>query len=132
MIVDASAIIAILRAESDAARYASALAASSVNLMSAANYLEAAIVVDRAKDPIASRRLDEVLATANVEIVAVAPVHARIAREAYRDFGKGSGHPAQLNFGDCIAYALAKERGEHLLFKGDDFTKTDIRSATAR
>ena len=64
-----------------------------------------------------------------IEIVAVTPEHARIARAAYRDFGKGSGHAARLNFGDCFAYALAVERSEPLLFKGDDFTHTDVRSA---
>jgi ribonuclease VapC len=94
--------------------------------MSAADFVEAAAVIDAASDPVASRRFDELLATAQIAIDAVTETQARIAREAYRDFGKGSRHPAQLNFGDCFAYALAKESGEPLLFKGGDFHHTDI------
>ena len=94
---------------------------------SAANFLETAIVIDGSRDAIASRRLDEVVAKANLTIEAVTSEQAHVARAAYRDFGKGSGHPAQLNFGDCFAYALAKATGEPLLFKGDDFGFTDIR-----
>ncbi len=127
MIVDTSALIALLRAEPDAPRFAKALAASGVGKqISAANYLEAAIVIDGARDPIASRRLDELMTKAGIAIVPVTAEQAAIARAAYRDFGKGSGHPAGLNFGDCFAYALAKATGEPLLFKGDDFGHTDI------
>ena len=97
--------------------------------MSAANYLEAAIVVDGARSPIASRRLDDLLREADVRISTVDELQARIAREAYRDFGKGSGHPARLNFGDCFAYALARATGDTLLFVGDDFTHTDVTPA---
>jgi ribonuclease VapC len=130
VIVDASALIAILRAEADAAAYAAALAASdgTVPRISAANWLEAAIVIDSAKDPIASRRFDELVQRAGLQIAPVTERQARIARDAYRDFGKGSGHGAQLNFGDCLAYALAKEADEPLLFKGADFAATDIAS----
>jgi len=125
VIVDTSALIAILRDESEARVFAEAIAAAACR-MSAANFLEAAAVIDAARDPVASRRFDELLATAQIAIEPVTEAQARIAREAYRDFGKGSGHPAQLNFGDCFAYALAKQSGEPLLFKGDDFHHTDI------
>lgn len=97
--------------------------------MSAANYLETAIAVDGRSDPVKSRRLDEVLGALGVDIVAVTPDQAHLARQACREFGKGSGHPAGPNFGDIIAYALATESGDCLLFKGDDFTQTDVRSA---
>ena len=127
MIVDTSALIALLRDEPDAPRFAAALATRQVaKRISAANYLEAAIVIDGARDPIASRRLDEVIAKANDRIEPVIEEHARIARAAYRDFGRGSGHPAALNYGDCFAYALAKASGERLLFKGGDFARTDL------
>ena len=125
MIVDTSALIAILRDESEAKVFAEAIAAAACR-MSAANFLEAAAVIDAARDPVASRRFDELLAAAQITIEPVTETQARIAREAYRDFGKGSGHPAQLNFGDCFAYALAKESGEPLLFKGADFHHTDV------
>lgn len=131
MIVDTSALVAIVRAEHDAARYAEALSASGRSQMSAANYLEAAIVVDSARDPVASRRFDDLLSAAGITVVAVTPEHAEVARTAYRDFGKGSGHPAQLNFGDCFAYALAVTAHEPLLYKGDDFIHTDIAAADA-
>lgn len=126
MIIDTSALVAILRQEPDARLYAKALESSPVNRISAGTYLEAAIVVDRARDPLVSRRLDELIAEAQIQIEPVTPSQARIARDAYRDFGKGSGHPAGLNFGDCLAYALARELGEPLLFKGDDFGHTDV------
>jgi ribonuclease VapC len=94
--------------------------------MSAANYLEAAIVIDGAKSPIASRRFDEAVMAAEIIVGPVTREQAEIARAAYRDFGKGSGHPAGLNFGDCFAYALAKSAREPLLFKGEDFSRTDV------
>jgi ribonuclease VapC len=78
---------------------------------------------------VASRRFDDLFRAAELLIEPVTESQARIAREAYHDFGKGSGHPAALNFGDCFAYALAKSAGEPLLFKGDDFTRTDLASA---
>ena len=90
---------------------------------------EIGIVVDAVRDPVASARVDELIRQAQILIEPVTETQARIAREAYRSFGKGSGHPARLNFGDCFAYALAKELGEPLLFKGDDFSKTDIAPA---
>jgi ribonuclease VapC len=129
MIVDSSALIAILRNEPEAAAFAEAIESEQFRRISAANYLEAAIVVDGSRDPVASRRFDELCLTVNLEIEATTASQARIARAAYRDFGRGSGHPAQLNFGDCFAYALAKERDEPLLFKGVDFSHTDVKVA---
>ena len=131
MIVDTSALIAILRDEPDAISYAKAIAKAAVRRLSAANYVETAAVIDASRDPIASRRFDDLLREARFVIEPVTEAQARIAREAYRDFGRGSGHPAGLNFGDCFAYALAKDVKEPLLFKGDDFTHTDIASALA-
>lgn len=129
MIIDASALIAILRNEPEAAACAAAIEQAVARRMSAANYLEAAVVIDGSRDPVASRRFDELVQEAGISIEAVTEAQAKVAREAYRDFGKGSGHPAQLNFGDCFAYGLAKVMGEPLLFKGDDFAHTDVRSA---
>jgi len=131
MIVDTSALMAILRDEPDAMAYARAIANSAIRRISAATFVETAAVIDASRDPIASRRFDDLLREARFEIEPVTEVQARIAREAYRDFGKGSGHQARLNFGDCFAYALAKALNEPLLFKGDDFTRTDITSAFA-
>lgn len=98
--------------------------------MSAVNYLEAAVVIDSSKDPIASRKFDELVEEAGIVIESVTESQAKIARQAYRDFGKGSGHPAQLNFGDCFAYALAKDKREPLLFKSNDFVHSDLRGVS--
>jgi ribonuclease VapC len=132
MIIDTSAIIAILRDEPEAAVFARAIAVESSRRVSAANYVEAAVVIDASGDPIASRRVDDFFKTAQITIEAVTEAQAQIARAAYRDFGKGSRHPAKLNFGDCFAYALAKSRREPLLFKGNDFIHTDIISILPR
>jgi|SRR5215471_17867464 len=129
MIVDTSAIVAILRNEPEADRCARAIESSVVRRISAANYVETAVVIDASRDPIASRRFDDFINEAQIAIEPVTETQARIAREAYRDFGRGSGHPAKLNFGDCFAYALAKTTNETLLFKGADFTHTDISPA---
>jgi ribonuclease VapC len=126
VIVDTSALIAILRNEPEAAACANAIEAAADCRISAANFLEAAIVIDGSRDPIASRRLDDLVSEAQLVIEAVTEAQARIARDAYRDFGRGSGHPARLNFGDCFAYALARSTGEPLLFKGTDFSQTDV------
>lgn len=129
MILDSSALIAILRKEPEWSAFLTAVEDSGHCNMSAANFLESAIVVDGKRDAVASREFDAYLGDAKVRIVAVDEIQARIAREAYRDFGKGSGHAAQLNFGDCFAYALAKATGEPLLYKGTDFSHTDVQPA---
>ena len=129
MIIDTSALLAILRDEPDAPRYARALEDATTRRMSAGTFIEAAIVVDANRDPILSRRLDQLLEEANIVIEPVTVEQARIAREAHRDFGRGSGHAARLNFGDCFAYALARSTGEPLLFKGLDFGQTDLTPA---
>ena len=129
MIVDTSAVIAILRNEQDATSYAKAIADASIRRISAANYVETAAVIDGSRDPVASRRFDDLLREARFVIEPVTESQARIAREAYRDFGRGSGHAARLNLGDCFAYALTKVLDEPLLFKGDDFIHTDVASA---
>lgn len=131
MIVDTSAIVAILRAEEDASRYIDALAGAREVAMSAATYLESAVVVDANRDPVLSRRLDELVAAADIRIESLTADQAQIARQAYRDFGKGSGHAARLNIGDCFSYALAIARQEPLLFKGADFRHTGIATALA-
>lgn len=131
MIIDASALIAILRNEPDASVYARAIEVASRRRVCAINFVEAAVVIDGSRDPIASRRFDELFAAAQLVIEPVTAEQARLARETYRDFGKGSGHPARLNFGDCFAYALAKVANEPLLYKGNDFSRTDVQSALA-
>lgn len=129
MIVDTSAIVAILRAEPEAVRFSHAIAAAESPRMSVAGYVEAGAVIDAAEDPVASRQLDELIRAAAIEFEPVTVEQAMIARRAYRDFGKGHGHTASLNFGDCLAYALAIDRDDELLFKGDDFGHTDVRCA---
>lgn len=129
MILDASAIVAILRKEPEAAEFIAKMVQASVCRISASTYLEAGIVMDSAADPVISRRLDDLINDAPIIVAPFTETQAKLARQAYRDFGKGSGHAASLNFGDCFSYALAKELGEQLLFKGDDFSKTDIEVA---
>lgn len=129
MIVDTSAIIAILRYEPETAKFSRAIEGARDRRVSAGNYVEAAAVIDGARDPIASRRFDDFFREASFTIEPVTAEQARIAREAYRDFGRGSRHPAQLNFGDCFAYALAKVTREPILFKGRDFKYTDLTAA---
>lgn len=128
MIVDSSALIAILRDESDARVYAEAIGNADSRRISAATYVETAAVIDGSRDPVASRRFNELLRQARFVIEPVTEAQARIARAAYRDFGRSSGHRARLNFGDCFAYALAKAMDEMLLFKGKDFGYTDIKA----
>lgn len=126
MIIDTSALVAMIRAEGDAERYSDVIRRSDVARLSSANYVELAVVIDGPRDPIASGALDDVLDAYHIQIEPLTLAQARIARVAYQRFGKGSGHPARLNMGDCFAYALARDLGEPLLFKGDDFTLTDI------
>lgn len=125
MIVDTSAVLAILYQEEDAEWFANAISGASTCAMSAANFLEAAINIDSCGDANASRQLDHFIRRAGIEVTAVTFEQAQIARQAYQDFGKGR-HQAKLNLGDCFAYALARETGDALLFKGNDFTYTDV------
>jgi ribonuclease VapC len=129
MILDTSAIIAILRDEPEAGACVRAIISARNRRISAVNFVEAAVVIDASRDPVASRKFDQMFREAEIVVEPVTESQARIAREAYRDFGKGSGHPAGLNFGDCFAYALSKESGEPLLFKGQDFEHTDVNVA---
>jgi ribonuclease VapC len=125
VIVDSSALIAILRNEPDASAIAQALQRAPFRHISAVTYVEAAVVADNDRNPLLSRRFDNLIRDAQVSVEPVTPRQAEIARQAYRDFGKGR-HKAGLNFGDCFAYALAKEMDEPLLFKGTDFARTDV------
>ncbi len=129
MIVDSSAIVAMLKVEPEAEAFAESILRGGGGVMSAGNYLEAGIVADKSRDAVLSAELDILLQKLGIEIVSITPSQAQIARQAYRDFGRGSGHRAKLNYGDCFAYALATERGEPLLFKGDDFAHTGVERA---
>jgi len=126
VIIDSSAIVAVLRDEPGAEVYARVIATAAITRISAATYVELGAVVDGSRDAVASGALDALLETSNIQIEPLTAGQARIARTAYQRFGKGSGHRARLNMGDCFAYALARDLGEPLLFKGDDFTLTDI------
>ena len=125
MVIDSSAIIAVLLDEANAADIAREIEASSQRLLSAANLLEASIVIESRKGEAGGRELDLLIYRAAIEIVAVDQDQAELARIAWRRFGKGR-HPAGLNYGDCFAYALARTRQLPLLFQGDDFSRTDI------
>ena len=125
MVIDSSAVIAILLWEAEAENIASILASSSKRLMSAFSVLESSIVIEARKGEAGGRELDLLLHRAAVDVVAVDSEQLQLAREAWRRFGKGR-HPAALNIGDCCSYALAKQSGEPLLFKGNDFNKTDL------
>ena len=128
MIVDSSAIVAILNVESDARELANAIEEAPDRRMSVVSYVESAMVLDARRNPALSRRLDDFIREAELQLEPVSVQQAKLAREAYRDFGKGR-HRAGLNFGDCFAYALAKDKGEPLLFKGNDFRRTDVEPA---
>jgi ribonuclease VapC len=129
VIVDSSALVAIVRDEPDADRYIDVLATVQAPRISAATYLEAGIVADGGRDPVATRIYDNLITRTGFVIEPFTAEQAKIARAAYRDFGRGSGHPARLNFGDCMSYALATVLGEPLLYKGDDFGHTDVTPA---
>ena len=133
MIIDSSALVAVLKEEPDSERFLILLTDErEPKRMSSANYLKAAIVVDANRSPILSRRFDDLIAGTGIVIEPVTREQAEIARAAYRDFSRGSGHPAGLNFGDCFAYALARATREPLLFKGNDFSQTDVAAALGR
>src|ERR1035437_361508 len=129
MIVDTSALIAILTHEPDSLALALALDLPEDVRLSAASYVETSIVLDKHRDPVLSGKLDDLIEDLKIVIEPVTAEQARIARQAYRDYGEGSGHRAGLNFGDCLSYALAREKREPMLYKGDDFVHTDIRPA---
>ena len=125
MVIETSALVAMLTDEPEAQRFEAAVAADPVRLMSTASYLEAAIVVEQRFGEPGGRELDLWLHRAGVDLVSVDAEQADVARSAYRRFGKGH-DPAGLDYGDCFAYALAKVSGEPLLYRGDDFVHTDI------
>lgn len=129
MIVDASALVAIVRREFDAESYVDALEAADSPRISAATLFEAAQVVDGSGSEIMSRAFDQIVRLAAIEIIPFEAEHAAVARDARSRFGKGSGHPARLNFGDCMSYATAYIADEPLLYKGNDFAQTDIAAA---
>ena len=128
MIVDTSALVAIINSEPEAVHFLAVLIREPKVRLSAVTYFEFGMVVDNWRDEATSLKVDRLLSGIEAEIVDVDAQTARAARAAYRRFGKKN-HPAKLNFGDCFAYALAKQTGEPLLFKGDDFAQTDIISA---
>ncbi|MFC7397396.1 type II toxin-antitoxin system VapC family toxin [Chelatococcus sp. GCM10030263] len=128
MVIDTSAIVAIALNEPEAPSLEQRIADDPVRLISAATVLEAAMVIETRLGESGGSELDLWFHKAGVEVVAVGADHADLARRAWRRFGKGR-HPAGLNFGDCFSYALAALTEEPLLFKGDDFAKTDVRVA---
>ena len=130
MVIETSALVAMLTDEPDAQRFEAAVEADPVRLMSTASYLEAAIVIEQRFGEPGGRELDLWLHRAGVDLVSVDAEQAEVARSAYRRFGKGRNR-AGLNYGDCFAYALAKVSGEPLLYKGDDFANTDIGAVDA-
>ena len=127
MVIDTSALVALLLGEADAGRFARAIEAGSLRLVSAATLVETSIVIESRKGEEAGRELDLLIYRAGIEIVPVDQDQAEIARHAWRRFGNGR-HAAGLNYGDCFAYALAINRGLPLLFRGDDFARTDVES----
>ena len=128
MIVDSSALLAVLLREPGSERYETAIATTAGCRMSAVNLIETSIVVEGRGGAAAGHELDTFLERAGIEPAPVTTEQVRVARIAWRRFGKGN-HPARLNLGDCFAYALAKSAGEPLLYKGDDFSRTDIEAA---
>jgi len=129
MIVDASAILAILKGEAEASTFLAALSEASARRLSAATYVEVSIVVDNSHEAFIVQDYERLLQEYGFIVEPVTEAQTRIARHAFREFGRGSATPAQLNFGDCFSYALAMERNEPLLYKGSDFAHTDVRSA---
>lgn len=129
MVIDSSAIIAILFDEPEAQALLSQIAGTEICRLSAASLVEIGIVLRR--DATAQRRaaFDEMLSLFAIKIAPVTEEQAYLALDAYNRFGKGTGHSAGLNYGDCFSYALAKQTGEPLLFKGNDFTRTDLETA---
>jgi ribonuclease VapC len=127
--VDTSALLALLLAEDDARPIEAVFLSGGEFLISTATFLEANVVFVRRGMPEIAAELDRLIERLDIRLAPFTPAQARIACDAYRRFGRGAGHPAALNFGDCFAYALAKEEGAPLLFKGDDFARTDVVAA---
>jgi ribonuclease VapC len=132
MVIDSSALIALLLAEPEADAFVAVVAGSSSRSISAGSYLETTIVMLARSGPDAPEKVDRLLAELSIAIVPFTRDQADLAITAYRQYGKGSGHPASLNFGDCFTYALAKLTDEPVLFKGNDFSLTDMRVASAQ
>ncbi len=128
MVIDTSALVAILLAEADAAVYAAALRTASPRLLSAVTRVELSLVIEGRKGERGRVQLERFLAALDGDVVAVSAQHAMLAIEAFRTYGKGR-HPAALNIGDCFSYALARATGYPLLFKGNDFSRTDLQAA---
>lgn len=129
MIVDTSALVAVLLDEPETRSFVRLLTLNPT-FISAATLVEARVVMTRGREVLGRRALDTLLREIDVSVVPVDAEQADIASDAYRDFGRGSGHRAHLNYGDCFSYALAIARSDTLLYKGDDFTHTDVRPAT--
>jgi ribonuclease VapC len=129
IVVDASAILAILLEEDDGERFAQSIMSVSSSVISASSVLECTIKMLRDHSVAMDNRVDIFLSEANCNVVPIELDQLAVARHAFSRYGKGMGHPAQLNFGDCFSYALAKTRDLPLLFKGSDFSQTDIVSA---
>ena len=125
MVLDTSAVLAILLAEPEAEQFAALIEDAESCSISAANYLEASVVIDNHGDAVASREFDRFVRQSGIRIEPVTAEQSQIVRQAYRDFGKGR-HRAGLNLGDCFAYALSKALDQSLLYKGDDFSHTDV------
>ena len=129
MIVDASALLAVVFDEPERDRFLDILGGAQELSISVINVVEAGIKVDKDPNPQRASLLEELTGTLAIEVAPISTEQGRIARQAHKAFGRGSGHPAQLNLGDCFAYALAQVRSEPLLFKGNDFSKTDVEAA---
>jgi ribonuclease VapC len=126
MVIDSSALVALLLGEPETARFVTAIAGASSRSVSAPSYVETAIVMVTRSGQEAQQKLDQLLSDLGIEVIPFTRDQAQLAVAAFRQFGRGTGHPAALNYGDCFSYALAKFRGEAILFKGNDFSQTDL------
>ena len=131
MVIDSSALLALLLGEPETEQFVSAIAEAAERLLSAASYLETAIVIAGRFGPQGPEKLDRLVSELSIEIVPVNAEQAHLGIAGFQQFGRGTGHPAALNYGDCFTYALAKFTGQSVLFKGNDFSRTDLTSAVA-
>jgi ribonuclease VapC len=131
MVIDTSALVAILEQEDGARSFAEAIAATATPLISAVSVVETGIVMVTRRGDGGGHDLDDLVRACRLEIIPFTEEHARLARDGFARFGKGR-HAARLNFGDCISYALSKATGRPLLYKGDDFSRTDVEAASVR